>query len=137
MNPEASDDRILHLSKYATAAVTLGGLVMAYFRPKMILDMAMIAWACLSAAIMAPFLYGIFMKKATRTAAVFTSVTAFMLAVAWGPWFLNRPYNMHEFLVSQLYAWIVFPVVNYIALARGSGVVDEGLVERLWASLSS
>ena len=103
----------------------------------MILDMAMIAWACLSAAIMAPFLYGIFMKNATRTAAVFTSVTAFILAVAWGPWVLNRPYNMHEFLVSQLYAWIVFPVVNYIALAMGSGVVDEGLVERLWVSLSS
>ncbi len=137
VNPEATDERVLFLSKFATAAVTLGGLVMAYFRPKMILDMAMIAWACLSAAIMAPFLYGIFMKKATRTAAVFTSVTAFLLAVAWGPWFLNRPYNMHEFLVSQLYAWIVFPVVNYIALARGSGVVDEGLVERLWASLSS
>lgn len=137
VNPEATDERVLFLSKFATAAVTLGGLVMAYFRPKMILDMAMIAWACLSAAIMAPFLYGIFMKKATRTAAVFTSVTAFLLAVAWGPWFLNRPYNMHEFLVSQLYAWIVFPVVNYVALARGSGVVDEGLVERLWASLSS
>jgi SSS family solute:Na+ symporter len=137
VNPDAEDERILFLSKFATAAVTLGGLVMAYFRPKMILDMAMIAWACLSAAIMAPFLYGIFMKKATRTAAVFTSVTAFLLAVAWGPWFLNRPYSVHEFLVSQLYAWTVFPVVNVIALARGSGVVDEGLVERLWASLSS
>ncbi|MBN2335001.1 hypothetical protein JXL21_05535 [Candidatus Bathyarchaeota archaeon] len=136
VNPEASDDRILHLSKYATAAVTLGGLVMAYFRPKMILDMAMIAWACLSAAIMAPFLYSLFMRNVTRTAAVFTSVSAFILAVAWGPWFLNRPYGMHEFLVSQIWAWTVYPVVNYLALARGSGVVDEGLVERLWSSLS-
>jgi SSS family solute:Na+ symporter len=137
VNPEATDERILFLSKLATAAVTLGGLVMAYFRPKMILDMAMIAWACLSAAIMAPFLYGIFMKKATRTAAVFTSVTAFILAVVWGPWFLNRPYNVHEFLASQLYAWIAYPVVNYVARAMGSGLVDEGLVERLWASIGA
>jgi Na+/proline symporter len=115
--------------------VTLGGLVMAFFRPKMILDMAMIAWACLSAAIMAPFLYGLFMKRATRTAAVFTSVTAFIIAVVWGPWILNRPYGVHEFLASQVYAWLVFPLVNQLALARGSGEVDEGLVDRLWKSL--
>ena len=115
--------------------MTFAGLVLAYFRPKAILDLAMIAWACLSAAIMAPFLYSIFWKKATSTAAAFVSVTAFLLAVAWGPWFLNRPLGMHEFLVSQLYAWIAFPIVNYIARSRDSGVVDEGLVERLWGSL--
>ena len=135
INPDVSDERILKLSKIATAGVTFAGLVLAYFRPKAILDLAMIAWACLSAAIMAPFLYGIFWKKATSTAAAFVSVTAFLLAVAWGPWFLNRPLGMHEFLVSQLYAWIAFPIVNYIARSRDSGVVDEGLVERLWGSL--
>ena len=135
INPDVDDEKILQLSKIATAGVTFAGLVLAYFRPKAILDLAMISWACLSAAIMAPFLYGIFWKKATSTAAAFVSVTAFLLAVAWGPWFLNRPYGMHEFLVSQIYAWVAFPIVNYVARSRGSGVIDEGLVERLWNSL--
>ncbi|HUS77601.1 MAG TPA: hypothetical protein VM050_02915, partial [Patescibacteria group bacterium] len=135
INPDVDDEKILQLSKIATAGVTFAGLVLAYFRPKAILDLAMISWACLSAAIMAPFLYGIFWKKATSTAAAFVSVTAFLLAVAWGPWFLNRPYGMHEFLVSQIYAWVAFPIVNYVARSRGSGAIDEGLVERLWNSL--
>lgn len=135
-NPDAKDEDILKLSKYTTALVTFGGLVLAYFRPKMILDMAMIAWACLSAAIMAPFIYSLFWKNATKTAAVWTSVTAFGLAVLWGPWFLNRPYGMHEFLVSQGYAWVVFPVVNYLTLATGRETIDQGLVERLWSSFS-
>ena len=137
VNPEAKDEQILVISKYTTAIVTFVGLIMAYFRPKMILDMAMIAWACLSAAIMAPFIYGLFWKKSTETAATWTSVTAFILAVLWGPWFLNRPYGMHEFIVSQVYAWIAFPVVNFIALSMGRGRIDDGLIDRLWSSLSS
>ena len=137
INPEATDEKILRLSKYTTALVTFGGLVLAYFRPKMILDMAMIAWACLSAAIMAPFIYSLFWKKATKTAATWTSVTAFILAILWGPWFLNRPYGMHEFIVSQMYAWLVFPVINFIVLSIDREKIDEGLISRLWASLGS
>ena len=135
INPGAEDRHILSLSKVCTAAVTFAGLIMAYFRPKMILDLAMIAWACLSSAIMAPFIYSLFWKRATKTAAVFTSVSAFLLAVAWGPWFLNRPFGVHEFLMSQIYAWLAFPVVNYVSLLKGSGVVGEELVERLWQSI--
>jgi len=137
INPEATDEKILRLSKYTTALVTFGGLILAYFRPKMILDMAMIAWACLSAAIMAPFIYSLFWKRATKTAATWTSVTAFILAILWGPWFLNRPYGMHEFIVSQVYAWLVFPVVNFIVLSMDRQEIDEGLIARLWSSLSS
>jgi SSS family solute:Na+ symporter len=137
VNPEANDDSILRLSKISTAVVTFVGLFLAYFRPKMILDLAMIAWACLSAAIMAPFIYGIFWGKATKTAAIFTSVSAFLLAVVWGPWFLNRPYNIHEFLLSQAFAWICYPIVNYIASQRNLGTVDEALVERLWQSIQT
>jgi SSS family transporter len=137
VNPEAGDDSILSLSKITTAAVTLAGLVLAYFRPKMILDLAMIAWACLSAAIMAPFVYSLYWRKATRTAATFTSVSSFLLAVVWGPWFLNRPFNIHEFLISQVFAWIAFPVVNYVAMKKGSGTVPDDLVKGLWRSIQT
>ncbi|MDH5200925.1 MAG: hypothetical protein OEW93_08565, partial [Candidatus Bathyarchaeota archaeon] len=137
VNPEARDDSILSLSKITTAAVTLAGLVLAYFRPKMILDLAMIAWACLSAAIMAPFVYSLYWRKATRTAATFTSVSSFLLAVVWGPWFLNRPFNIHEFLISQVFAWAAFPVVNYIATKKGSGTIPSDLIEGLWNSIQA
>ena len=135
VNPEASDESILSLSKICTAAVTLAGLALAYLRPKMILDLAMIAWACLSAAIMAPFVYSLFWKKATKTAAIVTSVSAFVLAVAWGPWLLNRPFGVHEFLLSQAFAWVAFPVLNYLALWKNSGEVPEVLVDGLWRSI--
>jgi len=137
VNPEASDESILSLSKICTAAVTLAGLALAYLRPKMILDLAMIAWACLSAAIMAPFVYSLFWRSATRTAATATSVSAFALAVAWGPWLLNRPFGVHEFLMSQAYAWVAFPVLNYAALWKNSGKVPEALVDGLWQSIES
>jgi len=137
LNPEADDEAILRLSKICTAGVTLAGLVLAYFRPKMILDLAMMAWAALSAAIMAPFLYSLFWRRVTRTAAVFTSVTAFFLALAWGPWLLSRPFGVHEFLASQIYAWVVFPIVNYFALRSRSGSVPEDLVDDLWRSIEA
>ena len=44
---------------------------------------------------------------------------------------------MHEFIVSQVYAWVVFPVVNFIVLSRDRNVIDEGLITRLWSSLNS
>ena len=135
INPEASDNSVLSLSKICTAVVTLVGLFLAYFRPKMILDLAMIAWACLSAAIMAPFIYSLFWKKATKTAAIVTSVSAFVLAIAWGPWLLNRPFNVHEFLMSQAFAWVTFPVVNYFAQWKNSGKVPESIVGDLWQSI--
>ncbi len=136
LNPEADDSTILSLSKACTAAITLSGLVLAYLRPKMILDLAMMAWAALSAAIMAPFIYSLFWRRATKAAAILISVSAFVLALVWGPWMLNRPFGVHEFLMSQFYAWIAFPIVNYVALGRGSGLVDEGLVDGLWGSAS-
>jgi Na+/proline symporter len=135
LNPEADDEAILRLSKICTAGVTLAGLILAYFRPQMILDLAMMAWAALSAAIMAPFLYSLFWRRATKTAAVFTSVTAFVLALAWGPWLLGRPFGVHEFLASQLYAWIAFPIVNYYAIRGRLGAVPETLVDDLWRSI--
>jgi SSS family solute:Na+ symporter len=135
LNPEAEDDAVLSLSKVTTAVVTLVGLVLAYFRPKMILDLAMIAWACLSAAIMAPFIYSLYWKKATGAAAAFTSVSAFVLAVVWGPWVLNRPFNVHEFLISQVFAWTAFPVVNHIALKKNIGTISKSFVEELWSSI--
>ena len=137
INPEAGDEEVLRLSKICTAGVTLAGLVLAYFRPQMILDLAMMAWAALSAAIMAPFLYSLFWRRATRTAAVFTSVTAFALALAWGPWLLGRPLGVHEFLASQIYAWIAFPIVNHLSLRLNSGTVPEGLVDDLWRTLEA
>jgi SSS family solute:Na+ symporter len=135
INPKADDGSVLFLSKICTAVVTFAGLFLAYFRPKMILDLAMMAWACLSAAIMAPFLYSLFWKKATKTAAIVTSVSAFILAVVWGPGLLNRPFNIHEFLMSQVYAWIIFPIVNYVAYRRNSREVPEDLVDDLWHSI--
>jgi len=135
LNPKADDKSVLSLSKICTIAVTFVGLFLAYFRPKMILDLAMIAWACLSAAIMAPCIYSLFWKRATKTAAIVTSVSAFALAVAWGPGLLNRPFNIHEFLISQAFAWIAFPIVNYVAVRRHSGLVSESFVDDLWRSI--
>lgn len=137
INPDAEDESILRLSKICTAAVTLAGLVLAYFRPKMILDLAMMAWAALSAALMAPFMYSLFWRGATRTAAAVTSVSAFVLALAWGPWLLNRPLGVHEFLMSQAFAWVAFPIINYFALRTRSGVITEGLVDDLWQSIET
>jgi SSS family solute:Na+ symporter len=132
INPRADDSSVLRLSKVCTAAVTLSGLALAYLRPKMILDLAMMAWAALSAAIMAPFVYSLFWRRATKTAATLTSVSAFLLAIAWGPGLLNRPLNVHEFLISQAYAWAVFPVLNLLALRKKSGLVSESLIARIW-----
>jgi len=137
INPEADDDSVLRLSKICTAGVTLAGLVLAYFRPKTILDLAMMAWAALSAAIMAPFMYSLFWRRATRTAATVTSVSAFVLALAWGPWLLNRPLGVHEFLMSQAFAWVAFPIINYVALRIRSGVITESLVDDLWQSIGT
>jgi SSS family solute:Na+ symporter len=135
INPEADDDSVLRLSKICTAGVTLAGLVLAYFRPKTILDLAMMAWAALSAAIMAPFMYSLFWRRATRTAATVTSVSAFVLALAWGPWLLNRPLGVHEFLMSQAFAWVAFPIINYVAMRTRSGVITESFVDDLWQSI--
>jgi hypothetical protein len=91
-----------------------------------ILDLAMIAWACLSAAMRAPpssTASSGRRRRATRRRSSLSPPSCWL----WP--------GVHEFLVSQLYACIAFPIVNYVARSRGSGVVEEGLVERLRSSL--
>ena len=132
---EASEGQILLISKVCTVIITLAALWLAYMKPKLILDLSMMAWAALSSAIMAPFIYGLFWKKATRTAAIVTSVVSFAFCVAWQIiYFVNgaRPFGIHEFLVSQALAWTLFPTVNYFSIRLKAGLVSEKLIRKLW-----
>ena len=135
LRPEATERRILLISKICTVAITLVGLWLAYMKPKLILDLSMMAWAALASAIMAPFIYSLFWKNATRTAAIVTSVVSFALCVVWQIiYFVNgvRPFGIHEFLVSQALAWTIFPIVNYVSTRLHVGLVSEKLTEKLW-----
>jgi len=35
------------------------------------------------------------------------------------------------------YAWVVFPIIKYIALRIRSGVITESLVDDLWQSIGT
>jgi Na+/proline symporter len=128
------DEKLLFITRIATIVVVGVALFLALLQPSFVLDLCMFAWSAMAATIMIPMIFGLFWKKGTKTAAWVSGIAALSVAVIWWlvfKWpagkdifatarafeFTTVPFkvvgkDIHEFIVSQVVALILFPLVS-------------------------
>jgi SSS family transporter len=157
LKTKCSDEKALMITKVMNVVVVVVGILLALEKPDAVLALCMFAWAALSAAILVPYIFGLFWKKGTAKAAFLTGILAMLVAILWkagirgfcapatGCW-QPAPYDalnplfplfpiewgnfklfdwtirgtaipiylkdIHEFIVAQIAALIIFPVVS-------------------------
>ncbi|MHA1339488.1 MAG: hypothetical protein ACTSRZ_05045 [Promethearchaeota archaeon] len=121
------------------ALVVVVGVILALLKPDAVLALCMFAWAALASTTLVPYIYGLYWKKGTAKAAMITGAICLALAVFWkvgvrglsgimDPFmpdsFRNWGFTIgsmsitmagtHEFIVSQVVAVIIFPIISLI-----------------------
>jgi SSS family solute:Na+ symporter len=153
----ASDDRTLFITKVTTTIVVIVAVFLAFLRPGAVLAICMFAWSAMAATILIPYVFGLFWKGGTSKAVLWSGAIALISAILWFFMFrgaaawaavgLTYPAELaamtriplwtfgmritigsvHEFIVSQVFALIAFPIVS--KLTRGSKPSSEFLNE--------
>lgn len=141
----ADDRKTWKVTQITNAIVVIVGVVLALEKIDTVLALCMFAWAALASTTLVPYIYGLYWKKGTKTAALWSGVIALCLAIFWKvgvrglkgmTTFLGMPtpfmpdsfrswgFNLfgfavtmsgtHEFIISQLAAFIIFPIISLL-----------------------
>jgi Na+/proline symporter len=110
-------------------AVFVGlSLAIAMSKVDVIVNLMVIAWASLAGAFLAPYLYGLFWKRATKAGAfaamlsgVGTSVTLFLL---WG-----KPSIPIAGAIAMIVPMLVMPVVSLMTQPPKAEIVEKAFGE--------
>lgn len=79
----ASDDKTLLVTKITTTAVVVIAAFLAILKPGFVLALCMFAWSAMCATILVPYVFGLFWKKGTAKAALWSGVIALVTAILW------------------------------------------------------
>ena len=106
IQPDASDKKVLLVSRLAVAGMALAGLLVALF----ISDIIVIYTYALSLSavtMVMPVLAAMFWKRATKTGVIVSSVGALVFAFVWA--FVGQPFGIHE-VIPGLALSLILPV---------------------------
>lgn len=126
IKPDLSDEAVLKIGRITAFALGIIGMVFALKPPQLLLMLTVFVWAVFSAAFMAPLLYGIFWRKATKAGAIVSMVSGASIAFIWEV--IGKPLGIHPLFVSVLFAFIALPVVSHF-----TPKLPEQLVNKLFA----
>ncbi|MHA1890910.1 MAG: sodium:solute symporter family transporter, partial [Promethearchaeota archaeon] len=141
-----SDEKMLKITRYSTMFVVIAALVLALMKPDFVLALCMFAWSAMASTVLIPLVFGLFWKKGTAKAAWISGIAALVTAVLW--WLLFKypgaadvfaplrvtlftdpfPFSLgsiHEFIMSQVVALIVFPIVSLKTTPPETEFVDK------------
>jgi SSS family transporter len=148
---QVPDEKMLKLTRLVTIFVIAGALLLALTKPSFVLDLCMFAWSAMAATILIPFTLGLFWKRGTAKAAWISGIAALATAIVWWllfkypnadfaaiPWIANIrafvitnvPFkvtfgSIHEFIMSQIVAFVVFVVVSLVTKKPEKEFVEE------------
>ncbi|HTS19532.1 MAG TPA: sodium/solute symporter [Verrucomicrobiae bacterium] len=106
----------MRLMRVLCAVFVILSLLIAMSRVDVIVNLMVIAWGALSGAFLAPYLYGLFWRRATRAGAYISMITGVGTAVGlffyWG-----KPYIPVAGAISMFLPLLVMPIVSVLTPA--------------------
>lgn len=111
IQPDASDKKVLLVSRLAVAGMALAGLLVALF----ISDIIVIYTYALSLSavtMVMPVLAAMFWKRATKTGVIVSSVGALVFAFVWA--FVGQPFGIHEVIPGLALSLILLVGVSLL-----------------------
>lgn len=116
INPEASDKRLLSVSKITILIIGAGSLVIALTNTQ-IIPLLVFAFTVRSAGPFAAFVFGLVYKKATVHAGVYSLIIGSISALVWQG--LKEPYGIMSIVFGSIISAIVFFVVAIVESHMG------------------
>ncbi len=123
-NRAGKDRTVMLLMRLLCALFVVLSLVIAMSKVDVIVNLMVIAWASLAGAFLAPYLYGLFWKRATKAGAyaamfsgVGTSVTLFLL---WG-----KPSIPIAGAIAMIVPMFVMPLVSLMTQPPKAGTIEK------------
>ena len=115
--PEPTQFQVMRLLRVLCGVFVLASLAIALARPAFILSLMVISWGAIGGSFIAPYVYGLFWKRASRAGAIAGLVsglgTALLLYVAWG-----EPGVPIAGALAMIVPLVVLPVVTLLSPAR-------------------
>lgn len=111
INPKASQERLLRLSRLSVIAISLLAYILVVFFPT-VLSVQMYSYTMYGATITPVLLAALLWKKATPAAAISTMIVGGVMTIVWEV--MGNPYGLQSVLVSAPLAIITLLVVGSI-----------------------
>ncbi len=80
---KCDDRKAMKITKILNIVIVVIAIYLALQKPDAVLALCMFAWAALAATTLVPYVFGLFWKKGTAKAAIWTGVIALALALFW------------------------------------------------------
>jgi len=89
INREADDSRLTSLGRLSSAFFILLSIILAWFKPAVIVTILSISWGAIASVFLGPFIWGMFSKRVGKAGAMVASLaglgTCIVLFIIWGP----------------------------------------------------
>ncbi len=121
---QAKHDFTLRLMRWLNALFVLLSMALAIYPFDVIVTLMSLSWGAVAGAFMAPYLYGLFWKRATQAGVWAGMASGLAIAVvfffAWGP--NNSPISAS---LAMIVPFAIVPVVSWLTRAPEAGRLDR------------
>jgi SSS family transporter len=122
---EINTGKSLFYGKLSSIVVGIISLVIAFRPPALVLTLTAFSWAVIASTTLWPLLIGIYWKRATRMACVFSMIAGFVTALVWMAF--GKPFGIHGFIPGIVVSFIVLVVTSYL-----SPQLPEQHIKKIW-----
>lgn len=114
---KVSDDNILRLSKVTTVVMVVVAFALSFLRLGTIADIFNFGAAASCAAFVPPLVCGLFWKRGTSKAILWSTILGFVTVVLWTAIFGiqgQNLYGIHAIIPGQIVGWLVFVIGSLV-----------------------
>jgi SSS family solute:Na+ symporter len=124
INPRISKKNSLTMMRFLSGLFVLISFLIARLRPTFIVYLMSISWGLVAGSFMAPYLYGLFWKRTTKTGAAAGMATGFVLCIVliliWG---LGK--SPIAATIAMIAPFVVIPIVSVFTRPPDREVIDK------------
>jgi Na+/proline symporter len=120
VKPDATDRQLTALMRWGSGFFIVLSIVLAYFKPGVIVTVLSISWGAIASIFLGPFIWGIFTRWVNRTGAVVSAIlglgTCIALTFVWG---LSK--TPQSGAVGMIVSLAAAPVAGLLTRRSGDG----------------
>lgn len=106
LNPNASDQRVVFMSRAAIIAVGIVGITIAILNPPGVFSLVVFSFGTMASAFLPSYICAVWWKKANATGACASMVGGGLTAFFWTAMGIEESTQVHSFLIGVVVSWI-------------------------------
>lgn len=123
LNHKLDNNTHIKYARIFSVIIGIVSLAIAIKPPAMVLVLTAFSWAIIASANLWPFVFGLYFKTPSKTAALFAMIGGSVVALIW--LILRNPYGIHGFIpgVTASLVFYILPVIFYGILTKDKKLI--------------